>query len=54
LVAAAVALVGAVFAALLLPARPTEIDSNGLEDVPVDGDDITGDRELVPSMAPGD
>jgi hypothetical protein len=54
LVAAAVALVGAVFAALLLPARPTEIDSNGLEDVPVDGDDITGDRELIPSMAPGD
>jgi hypothetical protein len=54
LVAAAVALVGAVFAALLLPARPTEIDRDGLEDVPVDGDDITGDRELVPSMAPGD
>jgi EmrB/QacA subfamily drug resistance transporter len=54
LVAAAVALVGAVFAALLLPARPTEIDSNGLEDVPVDGDDITGDHELIPSMAPGD
>jgi EmrB/QacA subfamily drug resistance transporter len=54
LVAAAVALVGAVFAALLLPARPTETDSNGLEDVPVDGNDITGDRELIPSMAPGD
>jgi EmrB/QacA subfamily drug resistance transporter len=54
LVAAAVALVGAVFAALLLPARPTEIDSNGLEDIPVDGDDITGDHELIPSMALGD
>ena len=51
MVAAAVALAGALFAARFLPARPTETDGHGDGDVL---DDLAAEDELLPSVALAD